>query len=53
MLTGHIETPCEITLIGFNKKENEYNKYHLDLILHCFKDAEKEYPDEFKIIYME
>lgn len=52
MLTGHIEMPCEVTLSGFNKKENEYNKYHLDLILSCFNDAEKEYPDEFKIIYI-
>ena len=51
MLTGFIETPCEITLIGFNNKENEYNKYVIDLILERFKDAEKDYPNEFKIIF--
>lgn len=50
MLTGYIELPCEITLIGFDKKENEYNQYIINLILERFKDAEKEYPDEFKII---
>ena len=31
MLTGHIGLPCEITLIGFNQKENDYNKYKLVL----------------------
>lgn len=51
MLTGHIETPCEITLIGFNKKENEYNKFVLNKILSTFKEAGEEYPDEFKIIF--
>ena len=50
MLTGHIETPCEITLVGFDREENEYNKKVLDYILERFNDAEKEYPDEFKII---
>ena len=51
MLTGHIETPCEITLIGFNKDEtNKYNKLIIDRILFCFEEAEKELPDEFKII---
>ena len=50
MLTGHIETPCEITLVGFDREENEYNKKVLDYILERFNDEEKEYPDEFKII---
>ena len=50
MLTGHIGLPCEITLIGFNQRENEYNKSKLDLIIERFKDAEKEYPEDFKII---
>jgi ribonuclease inhibitor len=51
MLTGHIETPCEIILIGFNKDEtNKYNKLIIDRILFCFEEAEKEFPDEFKII---
>ena len=50
MLTGHIETPCEITLIGFNREENAYNKRMLGYIIERFQDAEKEYPDEFKII---
>ena len=53
MLTGHIETPCEITLVGFNKQENEYNKFVLNKILFIFKEAEKDYPDEFKIIFKE
>ena len=51
MLTGHIETPCEITLIGFNNEENnKYNKIIMERILFCFYEAEKEYPEEFKII---
>ena len=50
MLTGYIETPCEITLIGFDKEENAYNEKVLGYILERFYDAEKEYPDEFKII---
>ena len=50
MLTGHIETPCEITFIGFDKEENAYNKKVLGYIFERFQDAEKEYPDEFKII---
>ena len=50
MLTGHIETPCEITLVGFNREENEYNKKVLGYIFDILQDAEKEYPDEFKII---
>ena len=51
MLTGYIETPCEIILVGFNKDEtNKYNKLIIDRILFCFEEAEKEFPDEFKII---
>ena len=51
MLTGYIETPCEIIFIGFNKDEtNKYNKLIIDRILFCFEEAEKEFPDEFKII---
>ena len=53
MLTGFIELPCEITLVGFNKQENEYNKYVLDLILSCFKEAGEEYPQYFKINFKE
>ena len=49
MLTGFIETPCEITLIGFNKKENEYNKMIIDSINLCFKDAAQKYPEKFTI----
>ncbi len=50
MLTGYIETPCEITLIGFNKKENDYNRLIIDRILSVFDDAQNEYPKQFKII---
>lgn len=50
MLTGFIETPCEITLIGFGHEKNKYNKKQLDKVLFCFKEAEKDYPDEFHII---
>lgn len=50
MLTGYLETPCQITFIGFGQKENEYNRHILDLILTCFLDAEKQYPEKFKII---
>ncbi|MBQ8451207.1 MAG: barstar family protein [Clostridia bacterium] len=51
MLTGHIETPCEITLVGFGKEKHEYNALIINNILETFNDAEKEYPNEFKIIY--
>ena len=51
MLTGYIETPCEITLIGFDEKEtNKYNKLIIDKILFCFQKVEQEYPNEYKII---
>lgn len=53
MLTGHIETPCEITLIGFGEEKNEYNARVLGLIKEVFEDAQKEYPNDFKIIYKE
>jgi len=49
MLTGYIETPCEIILIGFNKKENDFNKNIIELINTCFIDAGKQYPDKFII----
>ena len=26
MLTGYIDTPCEIVLVGFGKEENQYNR---------------------------
>lgn len=51
MLTGFIETPCEITFKNFNKNENKYNERNINLILNCFKDAEKEFPTKFKIIF--
>ena len=50
MLTGYVETPCEITLIGFDRQENRYNEYTLGLILNVFRDAANHYPDRFKII---
>ncbi len=53
MLTRYIEIPCEITLIGFNKNETDYNKLVIDKIINCFKNAEKHYPDDFKIINLE
>ena len=49
MLTGYIETPCEIILIGFNKNENDYNEHIINLINSCFTDAEKQFPDKFKV----
>ena len=51
MLTGHIETPCEITLVAFGEEKNKYNKLVISQIIECFQDAEKNYPDEFKIIF--
>lgn len=50
-LTGFLETPCDIILTGFNKPENEYNGYVINLINGCFIDAEKDYPDRFKVIF--
>ena len=49
MLTGYIDTPCEIVLVGFGKEENVYNRNFLKRIISCFEDAEKEYPQQFKI----
>lgn len=49
MLTGFIETPITIEFVGFDKKENEYNENAISQILKCFKDAEKENPNEIKI----
>lgn len=51
MLTGFIETPSEIKFIGFDKKEKEYNENQINLILKCFIDAMKAYPDNFIIIF--
>lgn len=51
MLTGFVKTPCEITFKNFARKENGYNERNINLILSCFKDAEKKYPSKFKIIF--
>ena len=51
MLTGYVETPCHITFIGFDKKENKYNEDVLTKILDCFKDASNEFPDKFTISF--
>ena len=51
VLTGLIETPCKIIFKNFDRKENEYNERNINLILDCFKDAEKEFPAKFKIIF--
>ena len=53
MLTGHIETPCEITLIGFGEEKNKYNAYEIGLIKKVLNRAEEKYPNDFKIIYKE
>ena len=50
MLTGYIDTPCEIVLQNFTGKENDYNEEIITKILNCFFDAEKQYPNDFKII---
>lgn len=50
ILTGFVETPWEFTFIGFNRVESEYNKKVLGYIIERFKDAEKEFPNEFKIV---
>ena len=52
MLTGYIETPCEIILVGFNKKENDYNERIINLINSCFRDVGVQYPDKFKITFV-
>ena len=49
MLTGYIDTPCEIVLKNFKGKENDYNEEILTKILQCFFDAEKQFPNDFKI----
>lgn len=53
MLTGFIETPCEIILVGFNKTENAYNECVINKINKCFTDATKQYPDKFKLIIVD
>ncbi len=50
MLTGYIATPCTIILSGFDKIENEYNAYIINKINSCFVEAEREYPNEFKVV---
>ena len=52
VLTGYIETPCEIILVGFNKKENDYNERIINLINSCFRDVGVQYPDKFKITFV-
>lgn len=52
MLTGYIETPCEIILVGFNKKENDYNERIINLINSCFRDVGAKHPDKFKITFV-
>jgi ribonuclease inhibitor len=49
MLTGNIDTPCEIVLVGFGKEENVYNRNVLQWIISCFEDVAKEYPEQFKL----
>lgn len=49
MLTGYVDTPCEIILKNFTGKENDYNEEILTRILQCFFDAEKQFPNDFKI----
>ncbi|MEG1751926.1 MAG: barstar family protein [Clostridia bacterium] len=51
MLTGFVQTPCEVVFIGFNKKENDYNKNAISLILDCFIDAMRKYPEKFKVSF--
>lgn len=51
MLTGFIETPCEVVFKNFNRKENEYNERNINLILKCFIDAQKENKTKFKIVF--
>lgn len=49
MLTGFINTPCENVLKNFTGKENDYNDEIITKILNCFFDAEKQFPNEFKV----
>jgi len=51
VLTGFLETPCKIVFQNFNRKENDYNEHNINLIINCFKDAGKEYPSKFKIVF--
>lgn len=50
MLTGFVETPFEIKFVGFGKAENDYNKNIINLILTCFIDFQKQYPDKIDLI---
>ena len=49
MLTGYVDTPFEIILKNFTGKENDYNEEIITKILQCFFDAEKQFPNDFKI----
>ena len=49
MLTGYIETPCEITLFGFDRDESDYDKFYINRIINCLLEAQKDYPNKFKI----
>ena len=49
MLTGYVDMPCEIILKNFTGKENDYNEEIITKILQCLFDAEKQFPNDFKI----
>ena len=51
MLTGFIETPCQIILSGFANKTNNCIDLSLNLINQCFVDAGNEFPDKFQIVF--
>lgn len=48
MLTGLVETPCEVVFKNFDKKENGYDERNINLILDYFKDFEKN-PAKIKV----
>lgn len=49
MLTGYIEFPCKIVLVGFGKEINDKDKLQIGYILNVFREVEKQFPNEFKV----
>lgn len=51
-LTGFIGYPCNIRFTGISSL-NKQRRAELQKILDIFTEAEKEYPDEFHIVYVD
>lgn len=53
MLTGYVKLPCKFIFIGFNKNENKYNDIKITTILKCFLDAQKQFPNNIIVSFID